>query len=415
MQSFLQTKSKDGKKEGLISRFARSKKFLKESATALLFTIITTSFAGLFLSSYREFLLLLPGLIILIPGSINMRGTIFGAMGSRLGSAFHLGDLENVTWGNKVIKKNTKASVTLSILLPIMLAGLAKLVSVSFGIESISIFDFILIAFISSMISTVGMLAVSFSIYEISLRKDWDPDNVTAPAITSMGDLITMPSLIAAALIVMALGSYSTPIAHVVIVGAIALFLLMLRSKKGYKKIVLQALIVLPLIALIETFSGVILESHLDKLAVIPAALILLPTFMGEGGNIGSIFASKLSTLLHLGLTEPNYKMDKNVKQHLLNSYVLAAIIFTTAGATAYILGEITGLVVVSAPLLILSSFVGGLILVTIVSLTVFSMATFFYEKSVDPDNVLIPLLTAVADIVGVFCLIFTLILFGVI
>ncbi|MFO7872673.1 MAG: magnesium transporter [Candidatus Undinarchaeales archaeon] len=415
MQTRPQDRNEQAVKESLFSRFAPSLTFLKESTSALLITIITTSLAGLFLSSYREFFLLLPGLIILVPGAVDMRGTIFGAMGARLGSAFHLGELEKITWKNEIIRKNTYSSILLSIFLPIMLAVLAKLISISFGIQSISVFQFIEIAFISSMISAGAMILVSFSIYEVASKKGWDPDNVTAPAITSMGDLITIPSLLVAGTLVLRLNPYVNWMAHATIIGAVILFMLTLQTKKDYRKLVLQALLILPFIALVEICSGVMLESYLERLAVIPATLILLPTFLGEGGNIGSIFASRLATSLHLGMTEPNYKMDKGTRRNLLNVFILCLIIFPAAGAAAHFLGGLFGLAGTNLLTLVLVSLTAGIILISVITMIVFGMAVFFYKKSVDPDNVLIPLLTAFADVFGVFCLLLVLGLFGII
>ena len=47
--------------------------------------------AGLTLGGITGTLERLPGLLVLIPAAIAVRGTIFGAMGSRLGTAIHTG------------------------------------------------------------------------------------------------------------------------------------------------------------------------------------------------------------------------------------------------------------------------------------------------------------------------------------
>src|ERR1043165_10006263 len=46
---------------------------------------------GLTLASITNTLTTLPGLFILIPAAIGMRGNIFGALGSRLGPQIHAG------------------------------------------------------------------------------------------------------------------------------------------------------------------------------------------------------------------------------------------------------------------------------------------------------------------------------------
>src|SRR5213596_3288415 len=47
--------------------------------------------AGLTLGSITGTLESLPGLLVLVPAAIGMRGNIFGALGSRLGTAVHTG------------------------------------------------------------------------------------------------------------------------------------------------------------------------------------------------------------------------------------------------------------------------------------------------------------------------------------
>src|SRR5213596_3910643 len=47
--------------------------------------------AGLTLGSITGTLESLPGLLVLVPAAIGMRGNVFGALGSRLGTAVHTG------------------------------------------------------------------------------------------------------------------------------------------------------------------------------------------------------------------------------------------------------------------------------------------------------------------------------------
>ncbi|HEX4531749.1 MAG TPA: divalent cation transporter, partial [Acidimicrobiia bacterium] len=47
--------------------------------------------AGLTLGSITGTLTALPGLLVLVPAAIGMRGNVFGALGSRLGTAVHTG------------------------------------------------------------------------------------------------------------------------------------------------------------------------------------------------------------------------------------------------------------------------------------------------------------------------------------
>jgi len=85
-----------------INYLRSSSKSLKQSIIVLLISSITAIIAGLFLGYSKEILLILPGLIILLPGAIDMRGSIFAALGSRLSSSLHLGLVERFNIKNSL-------------------------------------------------------------------------------------------------------------------------------------------------------------------------------------------------------------------------------------------------------------------------------------------------------------------------
>jgi len=69
----------------LRSYLSESTKTLREGYGAIILSIITDILAGVFLGKSHEILQWMPGLIILIPGAIGLRGNIFGSLGSRPG------------------------------------------------------------------------------------------------------------------------------------------------------------------------------------------------------------------------------------------------------------------------------------------------------------------------------------------
>src|SRR3989344_6173932 len=106
---------------------------LKESFIALVLSALAAVFAGLFLGRYDEFLLLIPGLIMLIPGSTNMRGAIFAALGSRLGSSMHLGTIDKLTLRSTALRNNIYSSITLNLSLSLTLGIIAWALSRALG------------------------------------------------------------------------------------------------------------------------------------------------------------------------------------------------------------------------------------------------------------------------------------------
>src|SRR4029077_1183683 len=90
------------------------------------------------LEAITHTLQVLPGLIVLVPAAIGMRGNIFGALGSRLGTSQHSGTFETSWRRQGVLYQNTYAVVILSVTVSVLLGVLAKTIAVAFGVRTIS-------------------------------------------------------------------------------------------------------------------------------------------------------------------------------------------------------------------------------------------------------------------------------------
>ena len=71
--------------------------------------------AGLTLGSITGTLEQLPGLLVLVPAAIGMRGNVFGALGSRLGTAIHSGTFPLSRRRDTLVGQNLAASLVLSL------------------------------------------------------------------------------------------------------------------------------------------------------------------------------------------------------------------------------------------------------------------------------------------------------------
>src|SRR5438128_5906416 len=155
--------------------------------------------AGLTLGSITGTLEALPGLLVLVPAAIGMRGNVFGALGSRLGTAIHTGTFRLTRRAETVVGQNVLASVVLSLATSLALAVLAKAVAVGFGLtRTISVADFVVISVVGGALSSVVVLFLTLGVAAGAARRGWDMDNVAAPLVTAAGDMVTLPSLCAA-------------------------------------------------------------------------------------------------------------------------------------------------------------------------------------------------------------------------
>ncbi len=78
----------------MISFLGRNKSVFTLGFIGLIISSVGDLAAGATLGFMTDTLALLPGLMVLIPPAIGMRGNIFGALGSRLGTSMHVGTFE---------------------------------------------------------------------------------------------------------------------------------------------------------------------------------------------------------------------------------------------------------------------------------------------------------------------------------
>ena len=132
--------------------------------------------AGVTLGSISGTLEMMPGLLVLIPASVGMRGTIFGAMGARLGTEIAAGVFEPSLRSGRSLRRNAEVAATSSILSSFYLAGLAKLVASAFGEETISFWDLVTISVAGGVLSSIVVLVVTVVLAVQSFRRGWDLD-----------------------------------------------------------------------------------------------------------------------------------------------------------------------------------------------------------------------------------------------
>ncbi len=144
----------------------------------------------------------LPGLIVMIPPLLGLRGNINGALASRLGTALHSGVIEAKFSLSDELKVNLASSLILSFLAATTIGIMSSVVGILTGIQSIDIFSLLKIAVIAGVFSGIILAAMTVPVSVISFSRGWDPDNVTAPLMATIGDLLTILAIMMAVLLV---------------------------------------------------------------------------------------------------------------------------------------------------------------------------------------------------------------------
>ena len=167
------------------------KSSIKEGLIALLICAVGDLFAGIILGKKTFFLETFPGLLVIIPGAIGMRGNIFGSFASRLSTNLHIGLIAPEFEFSEQLNYNIYASFVLTLVLSVFLGIVAKIFCILLHQPSIELVDFILICTIAGIISNLIMLPITMFVSFKSFENGWDPDNITSPIIAAFGDLFT--------------------------------------------------------------------------------------------------------------------------------------------------------------------------------------------------------------------------------
>ena len=394
------------------------KSIIKESLIALLICAIGDLCAGLILGKMTFFLETFPGLLVIIPGAIGMRGNIFGSFASRLSTNLHIGIISPKFEFSEQINYNIFSSFVLTLVLSLFLAIIAKILCILLHQPSMELIDFILISVIAGVISNLIMLPITMLVSFKSFEHGWDPDNITSPIIAAFGDLFTLPAIIASVLILQLINFnyiFKDIVLAVIIIAVIVSFIYCYRLSYETNTILKQSTPILLLCSFLGGAAGGILNSAVETLLTNPSLLTLLPLFSGECGSLISILGARLSSGLHSGLIEPFNRPKGEAVHNFIICFILVVIVFPLIGLLAEGSSYVLDVVGVGFDKILEISTLAGVILVAIMVIIVYYVSVTSYNHNLDPDNIVIPISTSITDSISSLILIsVSLLLLGV-
>jgi len=413
--------ARPGARQRLVARVSRLQRSFwssihdfGERLVALLLLVVVALLAGLTLGHNTERLQDLPGLLLMVPAAIALRGNIFGALGSRLGTAIHAGTFRLSLRPSSVVGENVLASLVLTLATSVALAVLAKGAAVVFGVaDSIALGDFVLISVIGGLVASAAVLVTALGLTAGSVRFGWDPDNVTAPLVTAVGDVATVPALVLAS----TMAGQQWPVRTITVLSLAAIplagFAVLRVGRPGLKTILRESTPVLLVGILLDLVAGVTVERQLGSFALFPALLVLLPAFLAVAGALGGTLSSRLASQLHLGTIAPSRLPESRARVDIATSMVLALPVFVICGLLAHAFSVVSDLASPGAGWLIAASLLGGLVATVMASLVAYYSTIVSVRIGLDPDTYGIPLVTSSIDLLGAFTLILAVELLG--
>ena len=179
-----------------------AKEMVKQSLPLLIFCGLGGIVAGSTLGVMIDLLESIPGLIVVIPAIIAMRGNISTAFGSRLGSAYHLGVIDADNLWNEELKQNIIGSLVLSFFISGIVGVLAYVTTILFFKINPDLVKLVAIVLLAGIISAVILTLMTVVIIYAVFKRGYDPDNITGPALATFGDIVTMLCIFGSAVLV---------------------------------------------------------------------------------------------------------------------------------------------------------------------------------------------------------------------
>lgn len=396
--------------------FSRNKSVFRMGLVALVIAATADLFAGMLLGSMEKYILAIPGMMILVYSAIGMRGNIFGAMGSRLGTSMHMGTFKMSFKKGSVLRSNIESSIGLTFLISLAMGVIGWAIVSIFDFGEIHIASFVFISMMGGLMAGVVLLGFNILIARTGFKRNWDVDNITAPLIAAAGDIVTMPMLFICAWLVIdsqidqnIINLLTLALILVTVVVLIVIFTrkIVLGRKNEAKRIIVQSTPVLLMCLILDILAGFIIDKQTDALILLPVLIILMPAFLNEGNALSGMLTSRLSSMLHLGTLKAEKTPRKNAIENFMVTYVMAFITYGYIGIISYIASMFIGgagnisFITVMAIVLI-----SGMIATTILNFLSYYVAVATVKFNLDPDDHSIPITSSSMDLISAAVLI---------
>ncbi|KAF9436411.1 hypothetical protein BGZ76_004045 [Entomortierella beljakovae] len=376
--------NEDGKGDGL----------LMQASTTLVIAVSGLICAGWLLDVIQHWPVFveISELIILIPILLNLKGNLEMNLASRLSTAANMGLLDQRESRNAFIKGN----LALLQVQGLSVGSIAGLFSFGLGVvvhPTTNNFSEISLMITSSMLcaamSSFVLGGFMCGLVLICRKYKINPDNIACPLASSFGDLVTLVILAGVAIVLKRFLHTAVPvIVLVILLATIPVWIYYVRKNKFVSEVLKEGWVPVLAAMVISSTAGLTLERYINEF---PGMALISPVLNGLAGNIASIYASRISTALHVNIKENYSATEKTLFWvHIpIQGLFLLVIGLLGLGHIHWNVASVVGYMVVSLCLIFVSLVLARWI------------THMFWKWGYDPDNYALPILSSVIDVIG--------------
>lgn len=383
---------------------------------ALALNSSTSLVAGVVLAGITGTLEELPGLLVLVPAAIGLRGNVFSALGNRLSTSIHLGTFRFSARRDSLLVQNLAAAMVLTTGMSLLLAGAARVLAVALAVPGAASFgNLALVSILGGTLASLVVLGATLLLAFGAVRYEWDLDNLVAPVVSTLGDVVTLPALwLAAQLVGVRVLSPSLTVALVLATAAF-LALTWRSSLVLLRQIVHQSLPVLAAAALLSTLAGLTLQQQLDTFLSYKALFLLELAFVSSLGALGGIYSSRLATAFQLGTIDPVGLPGRAARLAGLSVLALSLPVMVLNALGAELVGRLFGQASPGLGSMLALSVTAGLVVAVLVCAIAYYGTLAAYRLGLDPDSYGVPIVTSSVDFGGALVFVVTAVSLGIV
>jgi mgtE-like transporter len=387
----------------------------RQSLAALTTNSLTSLVAGLLLIGFKQTWAQHPPLLLLIPAAVGLRGNIFSTLGSRISTSIHMGTFHFSSSRDSVLGQNLIASAALTLTMSTLLAAFAKVLAIGLGVpHHMPLGELVTISVVGGLLASLVIATATVALTRGSVQRGWDLDNLVAPSISTLGDVVTIPAIwLAVTLFANRELSNGLGIALLVISIVVAVVAWGTRHQE-LRTIVRESTPILTAALVLSGFAGLVLQKQTDLLVTLSALLAMQPALVSSTGALGGIMCGRVATNLHLGNTEPTLAPNTSTMRDVWLIFALALPIIVLNGVGGFVVAVMVG--GDAQPNVwwcLLVSLIAMLTTTTFVMALAYYTTVMAWRVNLDPDSFGIPVVTAAVDFIGTVILVVTAIMLG--
>ncbi len=392
-------------------RLTEAARFLGQSLLSLLFDFGGLA-AGALLATFFGVFLSVPWAILVFPGILSIRGAVGGLFSGRLSTALHIGSVRPSLLHNTPAYYDLIRSVTvLTLMSALSLSAMAAVFSVVLLAIPVADILWLVVVVIGTMgISLAVVSPVTIGVSVVSFRRGLDPDVVTYPIVSTIADILVTLCYIAVLTVFTGL-PHLIPV--IIVLDALFVFialglLLTARHDSNVISTLRQFVVTLALVVVIVNITG----SFLDRISQVvrsrPDVYFVYPALIDTVGDVGSIVGSTTTTELTLGTIQPSVRGLGAQMPKLLMAWVASLIMVGGYASLGFLYLQLT---LASLWNLLLILVAANCMSVLLVSLISFTLAITTARHGLNPDNLVIPVESSLADTITTLSLLVAILL----